>query len=360
VERTSPNEHALGVLKRVRADVADDPKRLGRLKHEIETVRDLKHPFIAELLDFNFNELWFVTRYAALGSLGAHLAWFKGDVWRTLRMARDLATALGVAHGKGVIHRDIKPANILLHDPNHVALTDFGIAHDDDQTEVTSTLERVGAQWFRPPEAEHGRHEPVPAFDVYMLGKVIYVALSGGERFRREAFQNGAADLVTMFARPELVLVNTLLAKMIVEEPTQRFQTMGEVIGGIDTVLARLSGQRFAEAEHRLLFMFGDTGSQRYSGDHPGLQLIPVWMPATTRLVVDLRIHPGAKDAHFAIEFWSDETKVIDSGRLQSGRHEVAVPAGTGGRWMSLRIGKDHGWGTANISNLVVHALCGE
>jgi hypothetical protein len=360
VEREPPKEHAIGVLKRLPGNFADDPKRVARLKHEIETVRDLKHPFLAEFLDCNFNDLWFVTRYAALGSLADHLGWFKGDVWRTLRMARDVALALQVSHEKGVIHRDVKPGNILLYDPNHVALTDFGIAHDSDQTEVTSTTERVGASWFRPPEAEHGRHEPVPAFDVYMLGKVMYVALSGGERFRREAFQQGPANLVTMFARPELAVFNTLLAKMIVEEPSQRFQTMGDVIRGIDTALARLSGQRFVEAEHRLIFMFGDTGGQRYSGDHPGLQLVPVWMPPTTRLIVDLRIHPGVQDARFAIEFWSDETKVIDSGELQSGRHEVAVPSGTGGRWMSLRVRRDHGWGSANISNLVVHALCGD
>ena len=42
-------------------------------------------------------------------------------------IAREVADALGYAHGLGVIHRDIKPENILLRD-GHALVADFGIA----------------------------------------------------------------------------------------------------------------------------------------------------------------------------------------------------------------------------------------
>jgi serine/threonine protein kinase len=42
-----------------------------------------------------------------------------------LRIAREVADALGYAHSQGVIHRDIKPENILLHG-GHAVVADFG------------------------------------------------------------------------------------------------------------------------------------------------------------------------------------------------------------------------------------------
>ena len=41
-------------------------------------------------------------------------------------IAREVADALGYAHGLGVIHRDIKPENILVQN-GHTLVADFGI-----------------------------------------------------------------------------------------------------------------------------------------------------------------------------------------------------------------------------------------
>lgn len=88
--------------------------------------------------------------------------------------------------------------------------------------------------------------------------------------------------------------------------------------------------------------------------------MAPVWLPQTRRLTVDLRLHPGTKDAQFAVELWDNNSKLFDSGRLAEGRSEHAVEPGVGGRWASLRVRGDNSWGSANISNLVVHAAVGE
>lgn len=48
---------------------------------------------------------------------------------RVLALGRQLAAALGYAHGAGVVHRDVKPSNILLSADGRTAkLLDFGVA----------------------------------------------------------------------------------------------------------------------------------------------------------------------------------------------------------------------------------------
>lgn len=351
----------LGVLKRIPKDVSDDPKRLLRFKHEIQIAQKLRHPFIAPVLDTNLDgDMWFVTQFAAYGSLVDNFRWLKGDAWRALRMGRDIASALQAAHTESVIHRDVKPGNVLMYNPDHFALTDFGIAHRPDHTKATDKGEKVGPGWFLPPEAEHGRPddvEPIPSHDVYMLGKLVYYTFTGGRQFIRERFADGDANIETMFGRPELAILNKrLFARMIIEDPAYRFRSMDAVIAAIDDVLATLFGARSSAPDPHLVFTFTKSDDAPRSGDHLGLAMVPVWLPrAASQLIIDIVIMQP--EAVYSIELWNETRKVVDSGQLKQGRHMVRLPENVGGNWYKLRVKRDTGWGTTHITSLIVHSM---
>ena len=137
-ERDSPR--TTGVVKRIspKALDKDAAKALARFRHEVRVMSEVLHPCVLRMLDADPDgpEPWVVTEHMPAGSLQSILGVTKGDAWRALRLARDVALGLAEAHSKGVVHRDVKPTNILLRDLDHAVVGDFGIAHIDGATEL--------------------------------------------------------------------------------------------------------------------------------------------------------------------------------------------------------------------------------
>src|SRR6476469_2905681 len=101
-----------------------------RFLSEIRTTARLQHPHILPLLDSGDagGLLYYVMPLVTGETLRARLERERLlPIQDAVRVAREVADALGYAHGLGVIHRDIKPENILLQG-GHALVADFGIA----------------------------------------------------------------------------------------------------------------------------------------------------------------------------------------------------------------------------------------
>lgn len=102
-----------------------------------------------------------------------------------VRIAREVAQGLAVAHRQGLIHRDIKPANIWLEAPNgRVKILDFGLARSQNEgAQLTASGAIIGTPAYMAPEQARGK--PVDArADLFSLGCVLFEMLTGRRPFR--------------------------------------------------------------------------------------------------------------------------------------------------------------------------------
>ncbi len=98
---------------------------------------------------------------------------------------RDVASALAVAHRRGVIHRDLKPTNIFLHrdrDGRLIAkVLDFGVSKildgGDGSLTVVGTV--LGSPLYMSPEQALGAEGIDQRTDVFAFGGILFEALCG-------------------------------------------------------------------------------------------------------------------------------------------------------------------------------------
>jgi hypothetical protein len=153
-----------------------------------------------------------------------------------------------------VVHRDVKPDNVLVDRAGHVHVADFGLAAAQDVERLTVTGALVGTPTFMAPEQLEGRHEEVgPHSDVWSLGVMLYLALTGEHPFPAETLVQ-LIDLVTQHApAPPRSLepsvppaLEAVCLKALAREPRERYPDAGSLARDLDLALSggRVPGPR--------------------------------------------------------------------------------------------------------------------
>lgn len=181
-ERRLRREVALKVLP---PDLAFRPDVRARFLREAETAARLNHPNIVPIyaVDERDGLAYIVMTLVHGESVGARLVRERRlSPEFVARVLAQVADALAYAHACGVVHRDVKPDNILLdRESGRAVVTDFGIARAAEVSggRLTQTGIAVGTPAFMSPEQATGEREIDGRSDLYSLGVVGFLLLTG-------------------------------------------------------------------------------------------------------------------------------------------------------------------------------------
>ena len=230
-----------------------------RFIQEARILADLHNPHLVQLFEFGSldgNQLFMV------------LEWIEGEsakqrvqrmgrigVSEAIRIVRDAATGLNIAHEKGIIHRDISPDNLMIvHDPagqEVIKVIDFGIAKSAREGTHTRANLFLGKPQYASPE-QCGflkEHEVLDArSDIYSLGITFYYMLTGKNPFSSPTPQGylvkhisqkpkQLVELLPIYEKPEML--DELIFKALEPERTKRFASISEFISELDELVKK-------------------------------------------------------------------------------------------------------------------------
>ena len=232
-----------------------------RFLREIKIAANFHHPHILPLHDSGEADgfLFYVMPFVEGGSLRNRLNCEKQlPIGDALKIAGEVADALGTAHRHNCIHRDIKPENILL-DEGHAVVADFGVARaveEAGETRLTETGVAIGTPAYLSPEQATGERELDGRSDIYALGCVLYEMLAGqppftgptAESIVQQHLVSAPRAASDMRATVPVEVVATV-SKALAKAPADRYQTATEF------------GEALANEQVRLLTPSGGTTS---------------------------------------------------------------------------------------------------
>src|SRR5438093_2103415 len=209
-----------------------------RFLREIQIAAQLAHPHILPLHDSGAAGafLYYVMPYVEGESLRDRLAREPQlPVEQAVQIAREVADALGYAHGHDVVHRDIKPENILF-EAGHAVVSDFGIARAITATAgatLTETGIVIGTPAYMSPEQASGTDPIDGRSDVYSLGCVLYEMLAGEPPYTGPSAQ---------------IVISKRLTDPVPSVRRLREGIPGAIDAAVSRALAKAAADRFATA----------------------------------------------------------------------------------------------------------------
>ena len=164
---------------------------ISRFRNERQILAALAHPNIAALLDGGTTEEglpYFVMEYVDGENLDTYCDTHRLSISRRLELFSAVCGAVQYSHRNLIVHRDIKPSNIFVTKEGVPKLLDFGVAKilqpQPASLEQTMTQVRFLTPAFASPEQIRG--DPITtASDVYSLGVVLYILLTGRKPYRK-------------------------------------------------------------------------------------------------------------------------------------------------------------------------------
>jgi len=218
-----------------------------RFLHEARAAAQLDHPNIATVheIDEAEGQTFIAMAFVDGPTVAEKVRQGPLELPEAVDIALQTARALREAHEKGVIHRDVKSANVMLTRRGQVKLTDFGLARLMSQ-EITLQKRLQGTPAYMSPEQIHGEKVDHRT-DIWSLGVMMYEMVTGRLPFPGDsrqilvyAISNEEPEPVEKLRPQAPAELVEIIRKALAKDPARRYQQVGELIGGLKELQAKL------------------------------------------------------------------------------------------------------------------------
>lgn len=191
----------------------DSKRVIARFEAERQALALLDHPNIAHVHDAGTTKTgrpYFVMEYVKGLPITEYCDRYKLSIEYRLVLFQQVCNAVQHAHQKGIIHRDIKPSNILVSTEGDKAIPkiiDFGVAKAVSQPLTERTLFTEDSQllgtpeYMSPEQAEMVNEDIDTRSDIYSLGALLYVLLTGVLPFDSDTLREGGIEHIRKVIR---------------------------------------------------------------------------------------------------------------------------------------------------------------
>ena len=214
-----------------------------RFRNESKAIALLSHKNIVKIYDVGFTEKiqYIVMEYIDGITLTEYIERQGVLKWRdAVHFTIQILRALQHAHDRGIVHRDIKSQNVMLLADGTIKVMDFGIAHFNRETDKTISEKAIGSVHYISPEQARGEVTDEKS-DIYSVGVMLYEMLTGVKPF--DGDNPVSIALKHMQTKPKkMTEINSsipegleeITMKAMQKEPSERYQTAGEMIKDIE------------------------------------------------------------------------------------------------------------------------------
>uniref|UniRef100_A0A493TX91 Death-associated protein kinase 2 n=3 Tax=Anas platyrhynchos TaxID=8839 RepID=A0A493TX91_ANAPP len=201
-ERSTGLEYAAKFIKKRQSRASRRGVRREEIEREVTILQQTLHANIIKLHDIyeNKTDVVLILELVSGGELFDFLAQKESlSEEEATRFIKQILDGVNYLHSKKIAHFDLKPENIMLLDKNipipHIKLIDFGLAHKiEDGVEFKNIF---GTPEFVAPEIVN--YEPLGlAADMWSIGVITYILLSGASPFLGETKQETLANITAV------------------------------------------------------------------------------------------------------------------------------------------------------------------
>ena len=229
----------------------DDAEAVQRFYREARAMATVQHANLCPVYDVGRFEQWYFLTMAFIDGqpLSKKLKEAGGlGLLQAAALLKKVALAVQKAHEAGIVHRDLKPANIMLTSDLEPIIMDFGLARRQiaGEVELTQTGAIFGSPAYMAPEQVEARHHEIgPATDVYALGVILYVMVTGQRPFEGSA-ASIFGQIVSRPATPPSSLrrelpaeIDAICLKAIAKAPSERHASAADFAEDLSRFLGR-------------------------------------------------------------------------------------------------------------------------